>query len=97
MGLRFAYSEPRVIIRIGFIFRTVVGDALKDDLGIVAAGEGALRVGPVVLGLALMAARHGPLALSLAANVPAPLGRVFVNCEIADRVNGAARVAGFNG
>ena len=40
---------PCVINRIGFILRAVVGDALDNDFGVVAAGEGALGVGPVGL------------------------------------------------
>lgn len=89
-------SMPCVIDRIGFVFRAVAGDALDHDFGVVTTGEGALRVGPVVLGLALMVARHGPLALSVVARVPGCLGRVFVNCEIAERVNGVALVAGLD-
>ena len=36
---------PCIVNRIAFVVRTVVGDALDHYLGIVAAGEGALRVG----------------------------------------------------
>ena len=53
-------GKPRVVIRIVFIFRAVVGDALNHYFGIVAAGQGALRIRSIVLGLALVPATYGP-------------------------------------
>jgi len=49
---------PCVVIRIVFIFRAVVGDALNHDFGIVAASERTLRVRPIVFGLALVVGWH---------------------------------------
>ena len=65
LGLRD--GVPCVVIRIVFIFRAVVGDALNHDFGIVAASEGALRVGPIVLGLAFVVAGHRPWAFLVVA------------------------------
>src|SRR5229473_1090023 len=84
---------PCVINRIGFILRAVVGDALDNDFGVVAAGEGALGVGPVVFGLAFVVVRHLPLVLSVVAKMPGSLGGVFVNREIAERVDRIAFLA----
>ena len=62
LRLGFRDGMPCVVIRIVFIFRAVVGDALNHDFGIVAASEGALRIGPIVLGLAFVVAWHLPWA-----------------------------------
>ena len=58
---------PRVVIRIVFVFRAVVGDALNHDFGIVAASEGTLRVGPIVFGLAFVVVGHRPWAFLVVA------------------------------
>jgi len=42
----FMTVSPRVVIRIVFIFRAVVGDALNHYFGIVAAGQCALSRTP---------------------------------------------------
>src|SRR5260370_36191005 len=79
-----------------FFVASVVGDALDHDFGIVAAGEGALRVSPIVFGLAFVVSRGRALALSVVTRVPGRFGRVFVNCEIAERVNRVAFLARLN-
>src|SRR5882762_7436514 len=69
--LRFGFQNrvSCVVIRVVLIFRPVVGDALNHDFGGVAAGEGALRVCPIVLGLAFVVAGHRPFTLSVVAKV----------------------------
>ena len=63
----FRDSVARVVNRIVFVFRAIVGDALDDDFGVVAASESALRVGPIVLGLAFVVAGHRPWAFLVVA------------------------------
>jgi hypothetical protein len=60
LGLSPRHRPPCVIIRIVFVFRAVVGDPLDDDFGIVTTGKGALRVGPILFGLAFVVAGNGP-------------------------------------
>jgi len=67
LRLGFRDGMACVILRIVFIFRAVVGDALNHDFGIVAASEGALRVGPIVLGLAFVVAGYPPWAFLVVA------------------------------
>ena len=93
LSLSLRHRAPCVIIRIVFVFRAVVGDALNDDFGIVAAGEGALRVGPIVFGLAFVVAGNGPSSFLGFAKVAGRFGRVFVNREIAERVDRIAFLA----
>jgi hypothetical protein len=83
--LRFCNGAPSVVIRIGFIVRAVIGDALNHDFGIVAAREDALRVGPIVLGLAFVFAGHRPQAFLVVAYMPGCFGGIFMNREIAER------------
>jgi hypothetical protein len=58
VSLSLRAGVPCVVIRIVFIFRAVVGDALNHDFGIVAASERTLRVRPIVFGLALVVGWH---------------------------------------
>jgi len=51
-----------------FFVTAVVRDALDDDLGIVTAGEGALGVSPIVLGLAFVV-RGAPSARVLGSHL----------------------------
>src|SRR6266567_4525305 len=89
-SLSFRHGVARVVIRIVFVVRAVVGYALNNDFGIVAAGEGALRISPIVLGLALVVVGHQPLAFLVLAKVSRRFGRVFVNREVTERVDGIA-------
>ena len=87
------HRMPGVITWIVFVIRAVVGDALNDDFGIVAAGEGALRVGPIVLGLAFMFGGHRSSPFLGLAKVAGCFGRVFVDREVAERIDGIAFLA----
>jgi hypothetical protein len=60
-SLSFRHGVASVVIRIAFVVRAAVGDALNNDFGIVTAGEGALRMSPIVLGLAFVVVGHQPL------------------------------------
>jgi len=91
--LSFRNGVPCVIIRIVFVFRAIVGDALDHYFGVVAAGEGALGVGPIVFGLAFVVAGCSPLTLPAVAKVPGRFGRVFVNRKIAEGVDRIAFLA----
>src|SRR5712692_5716528 len=83
-------SESGVVVRIGFIVRAIVGDTLDYNFGIVAAGEGAFGVSPILFGLAFVTVRDFPLAFPIVAYMPLRFGRVFVDREIAERVGGVA-------
>ena len=80
-------SVPCVVIRIVFIFRAVVGDALNHDFGIVAASERTLRVGPIVLGLGFVLVGHRPWTFLSVAQMPGCFERIFMSREIAERVD----------
>ena len=67
LRLRVGDRPNGIILWIVFVVRTVVGDSLNNDFRIVAAGEGALRVGPIVLGLAFVVAGYRPWALLVVA------------------------------
>ena len=88
--MSLGHSAPCVVVRVVFVFRAIVGDALDHYLGIVAAGEGALRVGPIVLGLAFVVAGHSAFMLSVVAKVSGRFRRVFINHEITESVDGVA-------
>ena len=61
IGLRFSDRAASVVVRIVFLASAELRDFANDFFGDIAAGESAFGVGPVVLGLALVAGR---LALS---------------------------------
>jgi hypothetical protein len=42
---------PGVVIGAGLILRAIVGNALDDNLGVIAPGQGSLRVSPIALRL----------------------------------------------
>lgn len=67
LGLR--HGAASVVFGVGFILCAVVSDALDDYFGVVAACEGALRIGPIAFGLAFVVARHRPLPLLVFAKV----------------------------
>ena len=69
-----------------FFVAAVISNALDDDLGVVATGEGAFRVGPIAFGLAFVVTGHRSLPLLVLAKMTGCFGRVFVNHEIAERV-----------
>jgi hypothetical protein len=60
-------SVSSVVQGIGLFIATVVGDPLNDFLLVVAAGEGAFGVSPILFGLAFVVGVHFPLALSVVA------------------------------
>ena len=66
LGLGLDDGMPCIVIGIVFIFRAIVGDTLNYYIGIVAAGEGAFSVSPILFGLAFVVGVHFPLALSVA-------------------------------
>src|SRR5271156_1517879 len=94
LGLR--HGAASVVFGVRFILCAVVGDALNDDFVIVAAGEGALGVSPIVFGLALVFAGNGPSSFLAFAKVAWRFGGVFVNREIAERVDRIAFLARLN-
>ena len=49
---------PRVIERVGFVFGTVVSNALNDLLAMIASSQRSLGVGPIRLGLASVPGGH---------------------------------------
>ena len=53
-----------VIFRLRLIRGSVVGDALDYYFGVVAPGEGAFGVGPIVLGLAPLTSARVPLGVT---------------------------------
>jgi len=67
-GIRFCKSfvnrQTRIVLRIVLVIGAVVGNALDDDLGIVTAGEGALRVCPIAFRLAFVVTGYRPSSLS---------------------------------
>src|ERR1700733_3043204 len=65
----------------------MVGNAEYYYFGVVAAGEGTFRVGPIVLGLALLVAGCCPPTALVAVSMLRRFRRVFVNREIAERVD----------
>src|SRR5579863_1588647 len=56
--LRFFHCVSRVVKRVCFVVRPVVGDTLDDLLRIVAASECTFGVRPIRFGLAAMAGWH---------------------------------------
>jgi hypothetical protein len=72
INLSLVYREPRVVERVVFIFRAVVGDALHDFLRVVAAGEGAFRIRPITFRLA--AVSGGRMTSGAVAYVPRSRG-----------------------
>jgi hypothetical protein len=76
-----------------FFVAAVISNALDDDLGVVATGEGAFRVRPIAFGLAFVVTRRRPVPLLVLAKVSRSFGGVFVNREIAERVDCVAFVA----
>ena len=91
--LGFRDSMPRIVNRIVFVFPAIVGDALNDHFGVVATSESAFRIGPIVLGLAFVVAGHRPRAFLVVAKMPGRFGRIFMNREIAERVDRIAFLA----
>ena len=81
LSLSPRYRPACVIIRIVFVIRAVVGDPLDDDFGIVTTGQGALRVGPILFGLAFLVAGNDPPSFLGLAKVSRRFGGVFVNRE----------------
>src|SRR6266581_1980660 len=59
--LSFLNRQPRVILRIVLVVGAVVGNALDDGFGVVAAVEGPFCEGPIIFGLALVVGGHGSL------------------------------------
>ena len=92
-SLGFGHGVACVIIRIGFVVCAVVSDALDYDFGVVAAGEGAFRVGPIAFGLAFVVTGHRPLPMLVLAKMTGRFGRIVVNREIAERVDCVAFLA----
>ena len=91
--MRFGDRANGIILWIVFVVRTVVGDALDHDFGVVASGEGALRVGPIVFGLAFVVAGNGPSSFLRFAKVAGCFRRVFVDREVAEPANRIAFLA----
>ena len=89
----FLDSVSCVIVRIVFSVRAIVGDALDHDFGIIATGEGAFRVSPIVFGLAFVVARNGPPSFLGLAKMAGRFGRVFGDREVAERVDRIALLA----
>ena len=65
----------------------VVGDALDDDFGIVTAGEGALGVCPIAFRLAFVVTGYRPSSFLAVGKIARCFGGVFVNREVAERVD----------
>ncbi len=87
LGLSFVYGEPGVVNGIAFVIAPKVSDPLDHYFWIVTAGEGALRICPVMFGLAfVVVGKRAPSFLGLA-KVPRCFGRIFVDREIAERVD----------
>ena len=61
--------------------------------GVVATGEGAFRVRPIAFGLAFVVTQRRPVPLLVLAKVSRRFGGVFVNREIAERVDCVAFLA----
>ena len=55
IGLCFSDSAASVVVRIVFLASAELRDFADDFLRIVAASESAFGIGPIVLGLALVA------------------------------------------
>src|SRR5260221_2986996 len=96
INLSIHESVPGIMLGVVSVFGEVVSDALDNHFGIVAAGQSAIGVGPVVFGLAFAAGGHRPVAMPVVAKVPRRLGRVFVNREVAEGVDGIAFLARLN-
>src|SRR5579859_2887421 len=93
LGQRLFHRVTGVVIGICFILRAVVSNALDHYFWVVAPGEGALRVGPIVLGLAfVVVGKRAPSFLGLA-KVSRCFGRIFGDHEIAEGVDRIAFVA----
>ncbi len=71
----------------GLILCAKVSDSLDHYFWVVTAGEGALRIRPVMFGLAFVVTGHRPIALLVLAKMPGCFGGVVVNREIAKRVD----------
>ena len=87
MILSFCDRQASVVFGIRLVLRAIVRDALDYDFGIVATGQGALRVRPIVFGLALVVGWQRPLPLLVVPKVSRRFGRVFVNGEVAESVD----------
>src|SRR6266436_4488881 len=74
LGLSFVDGEPGVVNGIAFVIAPKVSDSLDHYFWIVTAGEGALRICPVMFGLAFVVTRDGPLALFVLAKMPGCFG-----------------------
>ena len=94
--LSFVNRQTRIVSRVGLVIRPIVGYALDNDFGIISTGESAFGKGPIVLGLAFVVIGHPPLALLIVAKVPRRFGRVFVDREVAARVDRIAFLAGLH-
>jgi hypothetical protein len=91
--LSFCDGAAWVIVRIAFVVRAVVSDALDGDFGVVASGEGALRVSPIMFGLALVVTGNIPSSFLGLAKIAGRSGRIVVNRESAERVDCIAFLA----
>ena len=81
---------PRVIIRIVFSVRAVVGDSLDDFFWVVTSGEGALRIGPVMFGLAQRARLRRSWRLRMVARPEITLDRLGAEPEIVKMIDAVA-------
>ena len=80
-----------IVIRVSFILRSVIGDALDYYFRIVAAGEGALRIGPVMLGLAQWTRRRRSWRLRMVTRPEITFDRLGAEPEILEMID-AVRV-----
>src|SRR5271156_5492740 len=81
---------------VGFIVCAKVSDSLDHYFWIVAARKGALRVSPIVFGLAFVVARYRPPSLLSVGKMAWRFGGVFVNREVAERVDRIALLSRLN-
>src|ERR1700739_1165283 len=89
MRIRLSFFDcvSRIVKRVCFVVRPVVGDAPDNLLRVVAASEGTLGVGPIRFGLAAMAGGYSAGRAVAVRKTTRRLGRVFVNREIGQVVN----------
>ena len=87
LDLRFGHGTASVRFRVVFFGTSIVGDALDDFFRVVTAGEGALRIGPVMFGLAQWARLRRSWRLRMVTRPEITLDRLGAEPEILEMID----------
>ncbi len=86
-GSRFFDRVTGVVLRVVLLVGPIVGDSANDFLWIVTSREGALRIGPVMFGLAQWARLRRSLCLRMVTRPEITLDRVGAEPEILEMID----------